>query len=348
MLFRSISEIKILNDRELNTLQNLLAENNLKISSDRLSKILLSSYIITYNPFKDYFNSLHPWDESTDYLLKLTKTVNTTNNYLWQKCFLKWIVGVVACIMDEDATNQEMIVLSGKQGIGKTKWLLKLLPFKLRKYKYSGSVNANNKDTLIYLSECMFINLDELEAIKGIQLEYLKFLITKESVKLRRPYGRVSEDLPRRASFVASVNNNEFLNDLSGSRRFLCFEILDVDYIHDIEIDAVYAQAYFLWKSGFKYWFDNEEIDEINSSNENHRIKTIEETLLFEKFESCGENEATEILTATEILVILHSGNRNNVNNASLQTLGKVLSHYKFNHAKRKKGKVYFLKPRDT
>lgn len=344
---KKVVEKRILNDYELNSMQNLLDENELKISGERLYKLLKSSYIEFFNPFTSYFKKIKPWDETTDYISQLADTVKTTNDELWKLYFPKWLVAMVASLLDEKSINHEMLVFSGKQGIGKTTWILKLAPLVLNNYTYSGIINLNNKDTLAYLVDRMIINLDELEAFNGKQIAYLKQLITKNSLNYRPPYGKLSESFPRRASFAASVNDNEFLHDLSGSRRFLSFEALEIDYLHKVDMDGVYAQAYHLWKSGFKFWFSDEEIDEINSNNENYRIKSLEEVLLFEKFEVCNENESTNKFTATELLQELHYGNRNNINNASLQQLGKVLSHHKFNHAKRRKGKVYFLKAKD-
>lgn len=47
------------------------------------------------------------------------------------------------------------------------------------------------------------------------------------------------------ASFVASVNGNDFLTDPTGSRRFLPFEVLaiDIERAKEISMDAVYTEA---------------------------------------------------------------------------------------------------------
>jgi predicted P-loop ATPase len=345
---KGINEIKILEDFALNTMLNQLAEKFIDMSGERLYKLIKSSYIDIYDPFEYYFNKLKGWDEKTDFIGQLALTVKTTNDEIWKKYLPKWIVAMVAGVLDDDVINQEMLVFSGKQGIGKTTWILKLVPDVLKNYKYSGIINLNNKDSYPYLADCILINLDELESFSGKQIGYLKHTITKDSVKYRPPYERLRNNFPRRATFAASINSNEFLHDLSGSRRFLCFEALEIDYQHKIDMEGVYAQALHLWKSGFKYWFSNKEIDEINVINEKYRIKTFEEVLLFEKFESCNENEATHKLTATELLTILHEGNKNNITDKSLQQLGKVLSYHKFNHGKRRKGKVYFLKAKEA
>lgn len=55
----------------------------------------------------------------------------------------------------------------------------KLMPLELKQYIFSGSINPNNKDTLIHLAECMLINLDELENLNRTEIGSLKELITK-------------------------------------------------------------------------------------------------------------------------------------------------------------------------
>jgi predicted P-loop ATPase len=237
-----------------------------------------------------------------------------------------------------------MIVFSGKQGIGKTTWILNLVPEELSDYVYSGTINPDNKDTLIFLSESMLINVDELENLNRRQLGSTKELITKKYVRIRRPYGTIYENLPRRASFAGSVNTKDFLSDTSGSRRFLCFEVSKIIFQHGISIDQVYSQALSLFRSGYNFWFNQTEIEEINKYNEKFRVIILEEELLFKYFEPCDRAEATDVLTSTEILQIIFENNKNQINNGSLQRLGKVLTGHKFIRAKKAGRQVYLLK----
>ena len=87
-------------------------------------------------------------------------------------------------------------------------------------------------------------------------------------VKYRMPYDKHVEEHPHMASFVASVNGNDFLTDPTGSRRFLPFEVLsiDIDRAKAVSMDAVYAEAKSLLQSGYRYWFNDEEIAELRCS----------------------------------------------------------------------------------
>ena len=62
---------------------------------------------------------------------------------------------MVGCVLDDKVINHKVIVFSGKQGLGKTTWVEKLVPKQLKEYLFSGTINPNNKDTLVQLSECI-------------------------------------------------------------------------------------------------------------------------------------------------------------------------------------------------
>ncbi len=67
--------------------------------------------------------------------------------------------------------------------------------------------------------------------------------------------------MPRRASFSGSVNSMQFLNDATGSRRFLCFEATSINYSNPVDYNGIYSQALHLLKSGSQYWLDKDDIE---------------------------------------------------------------------------------------
>jgi predicted P-loop ATPase len=218
------------------------------------------------------------------------------------------------------------------------------VPDLLREYMYSGNINPNNKDTLIQLSECCLIILDELEALNRSEIGALKELITKSSINLRRPYGYSTEQLPRRASFAGSVNNKEFLNDPTGSRRYLCFDVTYINYTHTVSIEKVLAQSKHLYETGFQYWFDQKEIEELQRNNEQFRIMSMEEELLMTYFEPCTKENADHFLSATEIIAFIKQHYQINISESSNTRLGKALKANKYLQIKHKDKRVYAIK----
>jgi len=327
-----------------NSILREVLKAKVKCSIQGLRYLLMSDYVEQFDPFKEYFSTLPEINQEVDYITELANTITTTNQELWLECFKKWFVAMVACVTNEKVVNQTVIVFSGKQGIGKTTWMEKLVPKPLKDYLFSGTINPNNKDTLIHLAECMLINLDELENLNKTEIGSLKEIITKSHIRMRKAYGHNNETLPRRASFAGSVNTAQFLNDTTGSRRFLCFEVEHIEYHHSVNLDNCYKQALHLIDQGFRYWFNNEEIKNINQNNEQYQIKTPEEELLLTWFEKADRETATAFLNTTQIATRLAFFSNININSGTVNQLGKALKKHGFMRISKNGSYVYAVK----
>ena len=98
----------------------------------------------------------------------------------------------------------------------------------------------------------------------------------------------------------------------------------------------VYAQAYCLFKQGYRFYFNKEEIGDITESNEQFQLNTAEEELLITYFEQIPISEAITLLTATQILE--HICERTHVNHFSstgaVIRLGRALRRFGFERRK--------------
>ena len=334
----------VMNDFIENSMLRECLKGRIKTNLSSLRNLLYSDFCELFNPFEDYFFNLPSYDEKTDYITELANTITTTKQDLWQQCFKKWLVAMVGCVLDDKVINHTVIVFSGKQGLGKTTWVEKLVPKPLKEYLFSGTINPNNKDTLVQLSECMLINLDELENLNRSEIGSLKEIITKTQIRMRKAYGHNNETMPRRASFAGSVNTAQFLNDSTGSRRFLCFELEGIKYQHNVDINMAFSQALFLFKSGFRFWFDQEEIKSITENNEQYQLHSPEEELLLTWFEPCSKEEATLFLNASQIAAKLADRTKLNLNDGTINKLGKALKKHNFIKISKKTGYVYAVK----
>ena len=334
----------VMNDFIENSMLRECLKGRIKTNLSSLRNLLYSDFCVLFNPFEDYFFNLPSYDEKTDYINELANTITTTKQDLWQQCFKKWLVAMVGCVLDEKVINHTVIVFSGKQGLGKTTWVEKLVPKQLKEYLFSGTINPNNKDTLVQLAECMLINLDELENLNRSEIGSLKEIITKTQIRMRKAYGHNNETMPRRASFAGSVNTAQFLNDSTGSRRFLCFELEGIKYQHDVDINLAFSQALFLFKSGFRFWFDQEEIKSITENNEQYQLHSPEEELLLTWFEPCERDNASLFLNASQIGAKLAEKAKINLNDGTINKIGKALKKHNFVKLMRKGSPVYALK----
>jgi len=347
--FRKHDELlfKEMRDVDLNSLHMELLRNKVEIGFDAFNRLLISDFVEDYDPIELYFEQLEQWNGVTDHTKQLAaslKLKDPSYTKQWEECLQRWLIGYVAGALDARAVNQTAIILVGPQGIGKSRWLNRLVPEELSKYRFVGTINPDNKDTQVYLSECMLINLDELETLKKAEIGALKTTMTQPAVKVRRPYGRLTEDLPRRASFVGSINQTEFMNDASGSRRFLAFEIESIDMASFPDIGKVLAQAYALFSQGERWWFDLSEIAQINDRNKQFAIATYEEELLLRRTKSKPKPDREMWLTATEIAEHLKGlDDKFQINDRIVRNLGVALTKHQYRYKKSNGSKKYAL-----
>jgi predicted P-loop ATPase len=147
------------------------------------------------------------------------------------------------------------------------------------------------------------LNIDELDAICCREMNIVKSLLTSTDVNERAAYGRLKERRVRLASFCASTNNREFLTDVTGNRRWLPFEVESIQNPFHITLpyERIYAQAKALVEEGkFIYWFDLEDIEQLEQHNEEFRVQDSEEQLLPILFDVPAEGKG-EFMTTAEI-----------------------------------------------
>ena len=169
---------------------------------------------------------------------------------------------------DRQHGNAIVPLLIGPQGSGKSTFCRRLLPDYLQIYFNDRLSMKNDNDIFLAMSGYALINLDEFDAMSKNQQPILKYLISKNDIKFRPPYGKVMEERQRFASFIATTNNLRPLTDPTGSRRFVCVYADEIDNSGLINYDMLYAQLYAELEQGRRYWFEDEENARIMQQNE--------------------------------------------------------------------------------
>ena len=281
-------------------------------SADNIRMILESDFAGKVHPIREYFTALPLLNPAKyGYINKLLNTVQVANPDKWAEYFTKWLVGVAANAMnDTGCQNHTCLVLTGdKQGQFKTWWLDNLCPLPLKSYLFTGKIDPQGKDIYTLIAEYLFINIDDqLKELNKQNENALKNLITTPAVKYRRPYDIYIEEYPHLASFMASVNGNEFLTDPTGSRRFLPFEVLHIDKptAENICMDNVYSEVMYLYRERVRYWFNDTEIEELHLTNAGFEVQTVEFEMLMQYFEKPSEEEENLFfMTTAQILTRL-------------------------------------------
>ena len=327
---------------EFNTILRKIKTQNIGCSKDTLFMILRSDFVPQFDPYGDYLNNLPEWDGG-DYIAQLASSATVTQPVHFEKCLRKWLVAMVATLLDENVSNQTAIVFSGAQGIGKTTWFHTILPKEFQEFIHEGYVHTKDKESSVKLSECVLILMDELENLTEKNIDGVKQLMTQKGTNLRRAYTPMTQYYRSRASFAGTVNRKHFLKDLTGNRRFLCFEALNFNLQHNIPHDKLFSQAVYLFKHGFQYWFDQDEIAELDRMNTEFRDISVEEEAFVNHFEIGNlHDDNLQFLTTTQIhqQLVLKTGHKS----LSIYQLGHVLRELKVPRPKRNGVYGYLVK----
>ena len=281
-------------------------ELGVSTSAENIRTILESDFSPKIHPVKEYFKQLPRLDPNVNqYIIQLTQTITMANPEKWYEYLTKWLMSVAAnALKDSGCQNHTCLVLTGEQGKFKTTWLDHLCPRSLTSYLFTGKIDPQGKDVLTMIAEYLFINIDDqLKALNKRDENELKNLITTPAVKYRRPYDVYIEEYPHLASFMASVNGNDFLTDPTGSRRFLPFEIvkIDMEAAEKINMDNVFSEVMWLLDNGYRYWFNDEEITELHKASQQFHVQTVEYEMLMQGFEK-PEGTDDYFMTTAQVL----------------------------------------------
>ena len=324
-----------------------VAEKGVNISTNEMWTALKSDMVPAVHPLRAWLDGLRPhtadqpdWIDFVASQVKVkpsgeeAKGDKARGEELWRACFKKWFVAMVASWMKDEVVNHTVLVLVGRQGIFKTTWLDNLIPPELRAYSSKLPLSGQiSKDDRLRLCENGMLNIDELDAMCGREMNIVKSLLTSTDVNERAAYGRLKERRVRLASFCASTNKREFLTDITGNRRWLPFEVESIQnpFHTIIPYERLYAQAKALVEEGmFSYWFDMEEMDVLEAHNEDFRALENEEELLKVYFSvPASDSMNAKFLTTAEISEKLISAG-NIKRPMSLSRLGMILGQHGF------------------
>ena len=263
-----------LTDHIENSLWCAMQHHGMAVNLNELHTLLGSDFVKEYHPLKEYLDGLPPWDGETDYIGRLATMVHVKESphsplqqdksrerndlsetpVRFADILKRWMVSMIAAALDETVVKQVILTLIGRQGSYKTSFMQHILPPVLSEY-YTTKSNSSRmtKDDLFTMTENLVINLEEIDTMPPSELNQLKAMVTQRYVDERRAYGRNKVHLPHVASFVATGNNLQFLTDDTGNRRWLPFEVEDIDspWEADIPYEGIYSQTYALVTRNF-------------------------------------------------------------------------------------------------
>lgn len=326
-----------------------LRKKNITVPMSNLISILKSDFVPSFNPLKDYFEKLPKWNGEIDYIQKYASYVTLSPGEDAEQFFYhfkKWCVRSVKCALIDGYFNKQAFILTddGKgQNMGKSTWCRNLCPKELSNY-IAEDMGGSDKDSRLLLCKNFLINLDELAALARKEINQLKSQLSKDQINERLPYDRKNSVLQRVASFIGSTNKSTFLQDETGSVRWLCFTVskINFSYMKEIEINNLWSQAYTLSLSAnFEESITREDLKLNEIRNKKFQILTTEHEMLLKYFKKPDTAKSGEYLTATDIVNHLI----NNHTKLPLKTvsMGKALSQEGFEKKKTGGSTVYYI-----
>ena len=330
------AEWQRMSDRIENSLWKDLSKEK-PVRMQDLHHVIESDYVAAYHPFRFYLEHLPPWtEEQGDNIMELSLSVNVKGDsdeqFLFAAYLKKWLVAMVASWMDDKVVNNVMLVLIGEQGSYKTTWFAHLLPPQLREYFYTKTNSGMvSKDDLLTLSQYGLMCWEELDSMQLKELNKLKAAMTMPSINERAAYARHHENRPHLASFCGTGNNVQFLSDPTGTRRWLPFEVVSIEspLSQPFNYEGIYSQAYALYRQGFRYWFDRNEILQLAQHNKQFETAQSANELIDEFFRKPVGIEGGDFLPASVILQLIGGANMKELSSTKV---GRALTEMGFEY----------------
>jgi predicted P-loop ATPase len=228
--------------------------------NDALSAI---SHERAFHPIRQYLGNLPVWDGIPRLDELLINHLGADDSVYVRAVTRKTLVAAVARVMTPGCKFDTMLVLAGKQGLGKSTLFARLGG---KWFNDSLSMNdAKDKTGPEKLQGYWILEIGELAGIRKAEVEAVKSFLSRQRDIYRPAYGRRTVEHPRQCIIVGSTNNDTgFLRDSTGNRRFWPVMVSEVPSdrgpwaLSDDTVDQIWAEALTLWKEGENLYLEGE------------------------------------------------------------------------------------------
>ena len=249
-----------------------------------------------YNPVVDYLNSLH-WDGKKrieSLFIDLLEADDTELNRIMTE---KWMIAAVKRTIEPGCKFDNMIVLQGGQGIGKSS-----ICERLAKGFFStiSLDEIDNKDIVEKMNKTWIGIIDEMDNFNRKEMSKVKTFLSQVKDTVRLAYARNAVPFNRHCIFIGSTNDDTFLRDSTSSveRRFWVIKCNKTKMDNKIRkvmtdeyVDQLWAEAYWYYKLDPKQYLDLEPkwFDEFSRTQE--QFKTFNDDDIVEYIKDVLDNE---------------------------------------------------------
>ena len=182
------------------------------------------------------------------------------------------LVALVRRALDPGHKIDQMIVLEGDQGVGKSTALRTLIG---AEWFNDSPLDIASKDGAIQLQGTWLYEISELESFSKRELTTIKAYLSRQHDRFRRPYGKFVSTFKRQTVFVGTTNQSHYLVDETGNRRFLPIAVGAID-LESLERDRaqLFAEALALAADERNGWLSYvQQTDDVRAAQDN-RLET--------------------------------------------------------------------------
>lgn len=234
----------------LTYITNLAVKNGLNVR--RIDKHLDAiGWSNTFHPVRNWILS-NPLKQKNIFH-EFLKCIQTTNNHLSYILIKRWMISAIAALFnDSDFCAQGVLVIQGEPGTHKSSFIMSLVPHELKAIKGGASLDPSKKDDVLSLAAYWIAELGEIGAtFRRADIDRLKSHVTNDQDDVRRPYAVRNSQMIRRTVYAATVNDDKYLVDTTGNRRWWTVSITEpIDTRHGLDMQQIWRCVYEMWKNG--------------------------------------------------------------------------------------------------
>ncbi|MGO5337514.1 VapE domain-containing protein [Bilifractor sp. LCP19S3_H10] len=256
----------------------------------------------SYHPIRDYFQKLPEWDGIPRVETLLVDYLGAEDNAYVHAVTKKELCAALRRIKDPGAKFDNMIVLNGPQGIGKSTLISKL---GMEWFSDSLSMSDMNDKTAAEKLQGYWIHeIGELAGMRKADLDKVKSFVSRRDDKYRASFGRRVEPHPRQCVFFGTTNAEKgYLRDITGNRRYWNVKVTGQGKYHPWDlnqetIDQIWAEVKVLEPDEKLYlsadlegYAEGEQKEAMEQDDREGMVREYLDTLLPENWEEMAIDE---------------------------------------------------------
>lgn len=257
------------------------------------NKKLTEEYLIEesrnheFNRVQEYFYHLPKWDNVPRAEELFIKYLGVEDTAFAREVTLNWLIGAVSRTFFSGCRYQTVLILHGKQGIGKS-YILERLGGEFYISLQDAVDDSHAEDAV---QRAWIVELKELASLRKAELNHIKSFLEIQQITRRFVYQRKATTIKRHCVFAGTVNDDEFLRDHTGNRRFIilhCGNAMNhyVEGLKDDVIKQIWAEVYYKYKRKFIGGFNEDELrlssDAIHIAEDTAQLHVQDDGLLSE------------------------------------------------------------------